>query len=166
MNDYVSICPAKLANFGEKVGCNFSVLTTPELESRVRIDDTHSPYNSHVVFLASSAAAAHACIAEQIPDWSHILVMMPGVYFKSPEPAVLGEKKKLGVLACFSTPTDIEQLNHFLRQAENTVPESQIQYAEFFFDVGQKSGHLELSKETNRKNSCELGELKYTRNKV
>ena len=144
MNEYVSICPAKLANFGEKEGCNFSVLTTPELESRIRIDDGHSPYNSHVVCSASSAAGAHNCIAEQIPDWSHILVVMPGVYFKSPGPAVLGPKKKLGVLACFSTPTDIEQLNHFLKQAENTDPTSQSRYAEFFFDAGQKSEHLEL----------------------
>lgn len=144
MNELVSIRPARLRNFGEQDGYNFSVLTTRELASQINIDESGSPYRTHVVMTASSAIDAHVCIAEKIPEWSHILVVMPGVYFKSPEASVLGAKKKLGVLACFSTPTDIQQLNHFLRQAENTDPASQARYAEVFFDVGQKSDHLEL----------------------
>jgi hypothetical protein len=144
MNDRVYINPGKLTNFGEQDGCTFSVLTTPELESHIQINETNSAYSAYLIVTASSTDEAHQCIAEKIPDRSHILVVMPSVYFKSPGPEVLGPKKKLGVLACFSTPTDTAQLNHFLRQAENTDPASQARYAEFFFDVGQKSEYLEL----------------------
>ncbi|HEX7771591.1 MAG TPA: hypothetical protein VF435_04170, partial [Pyrinomonadaceae bacterium] len=144
MNDRLYINPGKLKTFGEQAGCTFSVVTTPELKSHIQLNETSSAYGAYMVVTASSTAEAHQCIAEKIPDRSHILVVMPSVYFKSPGPDVLGPKKKLGVLACFSTPTDTAQLNHFLRQAEKTDPESQRRYAEFFFEVGQKSEYLEL----------------------
>src|ERR1044071_1686336 len=142
MTDRVYINPGKLTNFGEQAGCTFSVLTTPELESQIQINETYSAYSAYIVVTASSTTEAHQCIAEKIPDRSHILVVMPSVYFQSPSPEVLGPKKKLGVLACFSTPTDTAQLNHFLRQAENTDPALQTRFAEFFFEVGQESEHL------------------------
>jgi hypothetical protein len=103
MNDRVYINPGKLTNFGEQDGCTFSVLTTPELESHIQINETNSAYSAYLIVTASSTDEAHQCIAEKIPDRSHILVVMPSVYFKSPGPEVLGPKKKLGVLACFST---------------------------------------------------------------
>jgi hypothetical protein len=76
-------------------------------------------------------------LKESIPENAHILVILPRIYFKSPSPQDLGKSRKLGVLACYSTPTSLDSIAHFIRIAEWTDPALQDQMTDTLFERGE-----------------------------
>src|SRR5262245_2740738 len=134
--DTLTIKASNLRSFGESRDSTFCLVTGPELVSRFRIEPGARYAGARVVPYTGEEPFEDV-LAREIPENAHVLVILPHHYFKSPPPAALGERRKLGVLACHSTPTSLDAIAHFVAMGEHTDPDRQEQMASDFFSRGQ-----------------------------
>lgn len=137
----IVVRPGRLRSFGDSKDSDFYLVTEPAYRGAFEIEPDPKYRACEIVEYDGSVEFA-AVLSEQIPQSCHVLVILPGFYFKSPSPAVLGPRRKLGVMACFSTPTSVEAIRHFLRMAEQTDPDEQDRRAEDFFARGERAEAL------------------------
>jgi hypothetical protein len=141
MNAPIQIHPDRFRNFGAPDGAHFVLVTEPRIVGT--FDVVHSPgYASVRTLPCSDAEPFEAMLAEMIPEPAHVLVILPNRYFLSPSPDALGPRRKLAVMACFSTPSSLESIRHFVKMAEATEPEAQNALAEHFFKYAETSSAL------------------------
>lgn len=132
----IQIQPSHFKNFGDSDNSSFCLVTTPEHEHLFSFNED-SKYRESRIFTMRPEDQFSTLVQNSIPENAHILVILPQIYFQSPKPEVLGEKRKLGVLACYSTPTSTETIEHFIRIAEKTDPALQDQMSDTFFHLGE-----------------------------
>jgi hypothetical protein len=137
----ITVRPDLLRSFGESRDSAFCLVTSPEYAQRFTFEPSRKYSSARVLTYAGDVEFARF-MGEHIPTNAHVLVILPGFYFKSPPPDVLGAQRKLGVMACYSTPTSAEAISHFLRMAERTEPERQEQMAREFFERGESVERL------------------------
>ena len=143
----ISLQPSSFRNFGDSCNSTFCLVTDPEFENLFDIRDDDK-YCSHKIVVLNKTIPFEKLMADEIPENSHILVIMPNTYFKSPEPECLGKTRKLSVLACYSTPTSVAALQHFIKIAELTDPQEQDNFGDRFFAKGEAVESLRFVDET------------------
>jgi len=132
----------KIINFGDATEATyFCLVTNSQLKDQFEIN-IEKKYKAYKIFSLDNADDFVALMKNDMPDNAHILVVLPSVYFKPPPADLLGGQRKLGVLACSSTPSDSESIQHFIRVAENTDPVAQDVFADRLFSLGEKTKHL------------------------
>jgi hypothetical protein len=136
--------PGKIANFGETDNGAFVLITDTEIGSTIDVVDGQSKYSDLSKIIAYSANDILPIFAA-LSQPAHVLVVLPHIYFPSPEPDVIGSKRKLAILACNSTPTSPEIVYHFLTQASRTDPQVQENLAERFFSAAEHSAHIRFT---------------------
>lgn len=142
MSDLV-INPGKLSQFGDASGCTFCLVTNPSLIDRVRLVQDAAYVDYMVLPFAGDNQAFARLMAEEVPDDAHVLVMSPDHFFQSPDPEVIGPRRKLLGMACNSTPTDIDTLRHFIRCIEATDARQQEEFSDRFFELAERGETLE-----------------------
>lgn len=144
----LTIDPARIRAFGEASETHFFVVTNHSLRDSININRTGG-YLDHQVIVYEPEASFVELLTNQVPDRAHILVISPDVFFQSPPQKAIGSHRKLLAMACNSTPTNIDAINHFLRVIEDTDPEKQQRHADRFFELGESATYLEFIDEKN-----------------
>lgn len=139
--DIISFCPEHLKQFGDCKDVAFCLVTNSELMPYFHIEKQHA-YSDYLIIAYDESDDFDVILQKKIPDTAHILVITPNCYFNSPHPDVLGKRRKLSVMACNSTPTTIEAINHFLSCGIKTNPLFLDKVAEKFFEIAQDSEKL------------------------
>lgn len=139
--DKVLINPSDISCFTEKKGSIFVVITSPELCESISFGRIGA-YSKTITISVGQSESMGEKFWEGVPIKSHILVILPDIYFRSPSSEQLGPDRQLAVMACHSTPTTFQAIQHFLGQSENTDSERQDKTAEKFFDIGSASSRL------------------------
>ncbi|WP_414514282.1 hypothetical protein [Nostoc sp. PCC 9305] len=140
----IAIHPGRLQQFGNtEENTSFCVVTNSSLLDKIKIDP-EKDYKDYKLISYDAGDDFSKILREQIPEPAHILVIAPNCYFRSPEPEHLGPHRKLCIMACNSTPTSVEAIEHFLRCGENTDPYEQEEIAEQFFTKGEDAGHFKF----------------------
>ena len=137
----IRIQPSDFKNFGDADRSTFCLVTTPEYRDVFTFAEDSKYVDSRVLTIESGDDFAQLLEAS-IPESAHILVILPSIYFKSPSREVLGNKRKLGVLACYSTPTSVDAIAHFIRIAARTDPALQDRMSEEFFEKGEAAERI------------------------
>ncbi len=128
----ITVNPERLRQFGKREGSTFCVVTNTSLLDKLVIKEGNG-YKNYKIIPYDAGDNFTEILSNQIPEPAHILVIAPDCYFRSPEPRHLGVHRKLCIMACNSTPTSIEAIDHFLKCGENTDPCEQEKIAECFF---------------------------------
>jgi hypothetical protein len=130
--------------FGQSDYCAFYILTENEISDNINFIDPQEKYSSISCVIVSSN--------EDVTNWlkinravkKSVIIVAPNIYCRSPNPELLKNNTKLGILACFSTPSTIESIAHFLKQAEFTDAIKQDIRGELFFKQAQGADRLEF----------------------
>lgn len=134
----ISIRPNFIKTFSNPKDNYFCVVTNESLKDVIDISND-SNYIDSMIVLYKDSDSFEELINKEIPENAHVLVISPDVFFQSPEQKYIGTHRKLIAMACNSTPTDIASIKHFMEVIENTDPNSQQEFADRFFDIGEKS---------------------------
>lgn len=136
----ISITPESFKQFGPTTDATFCLVTNSEFSSIFEIDTKE--YNATKILPYSPDKDFKELLKKEIPERAHILVVLPNSYFKSPQPEDLGPSRKLCVMACNSTPTTVEAIQHFLDCAKRTDPHAMDEFASLFFEELEKQTTL------------------------
>jgi hypothetical protein len=137
----ITIRPERLRQFGDPTGSVFCLVTNTDLMSAITVECTGG-YADHATF-AFDPGDVFVDVLARLPQRAHVLVVSPGCFFESPPPALLGERKLMG-MACNSTPTTLDTIAHFVGVMERTDPAEQEAFAERFFAIAEDADHLEV----------------------
>jgi hypothetical protein len=137
MPEPVVVDPARIDQFGPPEGATFCLVTNPELADALEVR-TDAPYADVEVVLTRDGVEFEELIAG-LPRRAHVLVVSPHRFFESPPDDVIGPERKLLAMACNSTPTTLEALEHFLEQVAKTSSRAQDAFAERFFEVVEEA---------------------------
>ncbi len=138
----IKINPSRLRQFGETKGLHFRVVTSESIAPYIEINRDDDYASRDVNVIASMEDFQELLKSARIPNDAHILVIAPDVFFQSPKPEILGERRKLMAMACNSTPTSINTISYFLEIMERTDPEDQKQRTDRFFETGEASEYF------------------------
>jgi hypothetical protein len=144
----LTIDPTRIRVFGEASETHFCVVTNHSLQNSITINKVGG-YLSYQIILHEPGTSFVDLLAHQVPDRAHVLVISPDVFFQSPPQDAIGSHRKLLAMACNSTPTNIDAINHFLRVIEETDPQKQQRHADRFFELGEDAAYLEFIDEKN-----------------
>jgi hypothetical protein len=138
----VRIDPGKLSQLGEAVGSTFCLVTNPQLVEEFTVV-RDAPYDDFMTVTLSEGDRFEDLLEKVIPEPAHILVISPHQFFQSPDPELLGGRRKLMAMACNSTPTTIREIRHFLGVMERTSASDQSAFSDTFFELAEEATHLE-----------------------
>ncbi|MEH2082226.1 MAG: hypothetical protein V7K89_20275 [Nostoc sp.] len=141
--ELITIRPGSYRQFGPSEDCIFYLVTNTDIVEQFLIEKSGA-YTDYRTVTYDQEGSFEAILQNQIPENSHIFVVSPNCFFRSPNPEVLGDKRKLIAMASNSTPTPLEAVKHFLGVIERTDPYAQAEFADRFFELGQKSDRLEI----------------------
>jgi hypothetical protein len=147
MSKRIVIHPHKYQQLGSTQDVHFCLVTNSSISSVFSIED-NGEYASKQVFTYDNYHDFDSLLDEHIPERAHILVISPECIFSSPNPSKLGQSRKLIALACNSTPTSLEDIEHFLSVIENTDSHGQQSFAARFFNVIESCEYLNIVDET------------------
>lgn len=137
----VTINPARLSPFGSAEGSVFCLMTNPEVADQITVIQD-APYREYVTVLLGPDDKFDDVLTQQVPEEAHVLVVSPNHFFASPEPEILGPRRKLMAMACNSTPTTMETIQHFVGVMERTSAAEQDAFSETFFELAETTDHL------------------------
>ncbi|MFE9255363.1 hypothetical protein [Streptomyces sp. NPDC006879] len=140
MSASISIDPGRFSQFGEAIGSTFCLVTNPELVDEIEVVKTAS-YERFLTIPMGEGDRFEDLLDKSIPEPSHVLVISPHRFFESPDPALVGQRKIMG-MACNSTPTTMDDIRHFLGVMERTSAAEQEAFCETFFEIAEESEHL------------------------
>jgi hypothetical protein len=149
MNTKIIVNPKKIRVLGDGDNKHFCLITNHSLVDCIQIEKTGNYLSFNKIIFEKNQNFADL-LSKTIPTHSHILVISPEVFFQSPPQNLIGENRKLIALACNSTPTSIDAINHFLKVIEETDPAEQQLFANRFFEIGEKASYLEFLDEPNQ----------------
>ncbi|MYS19384.1 hypothetical protein GA0115240_107718 [Streptomyces sp. DvalAA-14] len=138
----VQIDPGKLSQLGEAVGSTFCLVTNPQLIDEFTVV-RDAPYDNYLTIPFSEGDRFEDLLEKVIPEPAHILVVSPYRFFQSPDPELLGGRRKLMAMACNSTPTTMKEIRHFLGVMEATSASEQGAFSDTFFELAEEAEHLQ-----------------------
>ncbi|MFN6309732.1 MAG: hypothetical protein ACK4XH_23510 [Microcystis sp.] len=144
----VIIDPFLIRQFGDTEDCIFCLVTNPELEDCFEIKRS-GKYRDYFKIIYTETDNFENILDTQIPNKSHVLVISPNVFFRSPPPSKIGLGRKLVAMACNSTPTNLETISHFLSIIEQTEPVEQQKMANTFFELARHTSYLQFVDSTH-----------------
>lgn len=142
----IAVRPSRYRQFGPAEGSVFCFVTNRDIADRFTLE-ADGAYSEYRVLTYDQGDSFEELLRTRIPEPAHVLVASPNCFFRSPDPARVGQRK-LMAMACNSTPTPLDALAHFLGVMERTDPDRQQAFADRFFELGQASERLEIVNET------------------
>jgi len=139
----IVVYPNRLRQFGPPEGSTFCFVTNSELADRFRVEPDGG-YAGYESLTFDEGESFEDLMVNRIPDSAHVFVSTPNAFFQSPPPDRIGPRRKLMAMACNSTPTPMEAVEHFLRVIERTDPNEQQAFAERFFERVEAADRLEM----------------------
>ena len=139
----IVVNPSRIRQFGDAEGVTFCLVTNPEVEDWIDVDCSGG-YRDYLKLRFSPEDDFEEILAHRIPHRAHVLVISPNVFYRSPSNDKVGTGRKLLAMACNSTPTTLDMIEHFLGVMEATDPLEQQEMADAFFRLGQCANHLKL----------------------
>jgi hypothetical protein len=134
--------PARFSQFGQVEDSVFCLVTNPEVVDQISVVQ-EAPYREYkTVLISDGEDFDQLLLDETIPQDAHILIISPHRFFRSPEPEVLGPRRKLLAMASNSTPTSLPVIRHFLGVMERTSAQEQTAFSERFFELAESTDHL------------------------
>ena len=143
----IQINPKKISQLSEPEGATFCLVTNPDLVDKLKIVE-EGGYENYLLFEYSEQGQIKSLLENDLPQQAHVLVISPGVFFRSPEQEWIGPHRKIIAMACNSTITSLNAIEHFLRIIENTNDVEQEQFADRFFDDLESCEQLIIKDET------------------
>jgi hypothetical protein len=141
MSEPITIHPSRLSAFGPADGAVFCLITNPEIADAIVVEHDGS-YRDYLTVLLGAGDEFDDVLVQQVPQEAHVVVISPVHFFISPEPEVLGPRRKLLALACNSTPTALEDIRHFVDVMERTSAAEQDAFSERFFELAESTDQL------------------------
>ncbi len=141
MSPAITIDPARLRQFGGAEDSVFCLVTNPELEDDIQVVE-NGGYREYRTIPFREGERFEDVLPERVPEDSHVLAISPNAFFESPDPDLLGPRRKLMGMACNSTPTTLEIIRHFVGVMERTSPLEQAQFSDRFFELLESTDHL------------------------
>lgn len=157
----ISINPADIKCFDNKDGTHFVLITNSRLGNDIQLidDGRYLSYRKHYFDSPTHASVdtlkdsfVHI-LENKIPEKAHVLVIAPDNYFRAPPAECVGSKRKIIILPCNSTPTDINTIDAFWETIINTDPKSQEDKANQFFQLAEKADYLTFIDDKNQTSS-------------
>ncbi|HUP59141.1 MAG TPA: hypothetical protein VNA69_01840 [Thermoanaerobaculia bacterium] len=139
----IVIHPDRIRQFGDAADATFCLVTNPEFENLIEIDRSGT-YRNYLKLRFAPGDDFEEILAHQIPARAHVLVISPAAFYRSPPNDKVGAERKLLAMACNSTPTTLDAIDHFLGVMEATDPVEQQEMADAFFRSGERASHLQL----------------------
>ncbi len=136
----VIIDPEKIKHFGDETSKCFAFVTDNDLIDMFEILD-NGRYPEIKKLSVSKETDINHLIEEDIPEYSHILVVCPNTFLTSPDYECLKNKKMI-VIPCASTPTKLDDIKGLLATIEKTDPVEEESDVETFFSIGRESTEL------------------------
>lgn len=127
----IIIRPDRLRQLGAPDGATFCLVTNRRFAGVLRVE-TRAGRAAHRLVVLEPDTRFECLLEREIPEPAHVLVISPDVLFRSPDEQQLG-RRKLVAMPCYSTPTSLEAIAHFLGVIERTDPDEQAATAERFF---------------------------------
>lgn len=152
MSSPLVVRPAACPQFTDPAG-TFCLVTDAALEAAFVIEDAHGYDKAMVVALADGETLQDA-LTSVVPATADILVVRPGAFVTSPDPAVVGTRR-IAVMPCGSSPVLTEHIRYFLSVMERTDPAAQVARAERFFDDLENAASLRLV-DAEQGTACDL----------
>jgi hypothetical protein len=140
----IVVNPSRIRQFGDAKGVTFCLVTNAEVEDQIDIDRSGG-YRDYLKQRLAPGDDFEEILAHCVPRKAHVLVVSPTVFYRSPRDDKVGAERKLLAMACNSTPTTLDTIEHFLSVMEATDPVEQQEMADAFFRLGQRANHLELA---------------------
>lgn len=137
--EQIAIRPHMYAQFGPSEGAAFCLVTNTELLDVLAVERTES-YDNYMVLAYDKEGEFERLMDDRIPPSAHVLVVSPKCFFRSPE--LVGPRRKLIAMACNSTPTPLEAVDHFLKMLESTRPDLQQTLVDDFMARGSSVDHV------------------------
>ncbi|PHM09929.1 hypothetical protein, partial [Nostoc sp. 'Peltigera malacea cyanobiont' DB3992] len=122
--ELITIRPGSYRQFGPSEDCTFYLVTNTDIVDQFLIEKSGA-YTDYRTVTYDQEGSFETILQKEIPEKSHIFVVSPNCFFRSPNPEVLGDKRKLIAMASNSTPTPLEAVKHFLGVIERTDPYAQ-----------------------------------------
>lgn len=141
----IAIRPSRLRSFGDTQDAVFCLITNEAHRNRFTIENGHG-YRSVQTYVYDGTAALQSLVADTLPERAHVLVISPDHLVTSPDPDALGHRKLIA-MACNSTPTNLDVVEHFMSVMERTDPLRQAALASHVFECAERSKHLEIRNE-------------------
>jgi hypothetical protein len=139
----IVVKPSRIRQFGEATGVTFCLVTNAEVEDQIDIDCSGG-YLAYLKLRFAPGDDFEEILARRVPRRAHVLVISPNVFYSSPRNDKVGAERKLIAMACNSTPTTLDTIEHFLSVMEATDPLEQQEIADAFFHLGERASHLQL----------------------
>jgi hypothetical protein len=140
----IVVNPSRIRQFGDAAGVTFCLVTNAEVEGQIDVDCSGG-YRDCLKLRFAQGDDFEEILARRVPDRAHVLVISPYVFYRSPPNDKVGAGRKLLAMACNSTPTTPDMIEHFLGVMEATDPVEQQEMADAFFRLGRRASHLELA---------------------
>jgi hypothetical protein len=140
----IVVNPSRIRQFGDAEGVTFCLVTNAEVEDQIDVDRSGG-YCDYLKVRFAPGDDFEEILAHLVPRKAHVLVISPTVFYRSPRDDRVGAERKLLAMACNSTPTTLDTIEHFLRVMEETDPVEQQEMADAFFHLAQRASHLELA---------------------
>ncbi|MFF7249409.1 hypothetical protein ACFZBU_36545 [Embleya sp. NPDC008237] len=122
--------PAACPQFADPKGV-FCLVTGTESADDFVIEGPHG-YDEAVVVALGPTDTLEDVLTSGTPEAADVLVVLPGAFVASPDPAVVG-RRRVAVMPCGSTPVRTEHIRYFLSVMERTDPAAQAARADRFF---------------------------------
>lgn len=144
----INLCPSDIKVFRDCKDKKFYLVTNEEFSNSFELENDNKFLSINTVFL-SNDVSFDDLLKTEISDNACVLVISPNVFFQSPEQEKIG-KRRIIAMACNSTPTDINDIEHFLECLINTDPIEQQQKTDLFFEVGENANFLQFIDSRNQ----------------
>lgn len=154
----ISINPADIKCFGDKRDMHFCLVTNSHLSDKINLinDGQYLTYSKVLINSIVNASVDELknsfthILKDKIPKNAHVLVIAPDNYFRAPTSQAIGPARKVIILPCNSTPTDLKTISDFWESITCTDPELQEEKANHFFQLAEKAEYLEFIDEKNK----------------
>ncbi|MEU5425640.1 hypothetical protein AB0H73_08515 [Streptomyces olivoreticuli] len=145
--------PAAYRQFTAPKGV-FCLVTDEAMAGDFVIEEPRA-HDGALIVAARPADTLQDLLATRIPETADLLVVRPGTFVTSPDPAVVGARR-IAVMPCGSTPVEKGHLRYFLSVLERTDPDAQSARADRFF-AGLEQADGPRIVDAAQGTSCTLG---------
>ncbi|MGW1073719.1 hypothetical protein [Streptomyces sp. NPDC002537] len=153
MEPPLAVHPAAYRQFTAPEG-TFCLITDESTAGDFVIEGPHD-YAEALVVAAGPEDTLQSLLETRVPDTADLLVIRPGTFVTSPDPAAVGARR-IAVVPCGSTPVEKGHLRYFLSVLERTDPAAQAARADRFLTGLEEADELRIV-DAGMGTSCAVG---------
>jgi len=134
--------PGEIKVFNDHDNFHFCLVTNSEIEGNIFVKEDGG-FKTYKKYIINDENNFEKLLSASIPEKSCIVVISPYVFFQSPPQEMLNNRRLIA-MACNSTPTSLEDINHFWKCVINTDHIEQQKITDNFFSIGERAKYLKF----------------------